>query len=123
MRKLLLMAVILLIPSFAFAGALSTLIEIARSQKEIAKDSRRETKNFEKVKKAIERKILTKGTSKKTIKRQYGEPVIGFDKKAGQKETWIYKSAASTFFEGEKIYLIFDDDGNLEEIKVVNQKK
>lgn len=123
MKTMLLLFFVLLFSPCAFAEGLSTLIEVGRGQAEIAKEAKEETKNFEKVRDAIGDGALKTGEPKDSIRKRYGAPVIEFVRDEKTKETWIYKKASSSFFDGNKIYLIFDDNGNLGEIKVVDQKK
>lgn len=110
--------------SLAYAeSGLSSLIEVGKSQKEIASALDQETKNFEKVRSDVVNGSLNKGIFRDDVKRKYGEPVIKFDKDRDNPETWIYKPANVSFFDGVKIYLKFDDKGILSEIKVSEAKK
>jgi hypothetical protein len=97
----------------AHAEGLDTLIEVSRSQAQIQKDYDRQTKAFESVKRAIEKGKLKSGESKGSIRSSYGEPVIVLEKGDASPEMWVYKSAASSYFGGEKIYLTFDKKGKL----------
>lgn len=116
-------AVIILLcaPFNVFADGLDALVEVGRSQGEIAKTLNQETKNFENVRRALEKGILKNGMPSDAIRKLYGDPVIEF--KEGAKVKWVYKAAESSFSDGLKIYLIFDGDGSLEEAKTVDLRK
>lgn len=102
----------------AHAEGLDTLIEVARSQGEIAKAYSAETKTYEGVKRAVEGGKIAKGDSKKAVLDRYGEPVVMVGDYGTDREKWIYKPAASDFFKGLKISLFFTKDGILDEISV-----
>jgi hypothetical protein len=125
MKKIFLTAFFLAFSSsgLTFAGGLDTLIEVARNQGEIAKSNKEETDNYGRVKRAIANGSLAKGTPKTQVRKLYGSPVVEFKDDNIGKEKWVYKDAGSSFFDGMKIYLIFDDAGNLEETKVFEKKK
>jgi len=104
----------------SFAG-LKKLIELGRNQAEIAKALNEETKNFNRVKEAIEDEELEEGMEGARIKKRYGEPIIDiFDKKRNVYK-WLYMPKTSTHFEGEKIYLYVDKDGLLAGWQLVEQ--
>jgi len=123
MRYFIVFLAILLSPCYLYAEGLSTLIEVGKAQADIAKEADEETNNFSNVKKGVEGGRLKSGQSKVDIRKQYGDPVIEFTKEQNGRETWIYKSAASSFFKGAKIYLYFDDNGILAEIKTAGSGK
>jgi hypothetical protein len=105
-------------PAFtAGAEGIDSLVEVGKSMADINAAMDRETKAFEIVKAAIDRGDIKKGLSKAEIRKQYGEPVIANDDFATKREKWVYKPAGSTFFEGIRIYLFFDDKGILDEVK------
>ncbi|MBL7071462.1 MAG: hypothetical protein ISS26_04755 [Candidatus Omnitrophica bacterium] len=92
---------------------LKTLMELGKSQGEIAKALKNETKIYDKVKKAIESGKLKEGEEAEAIRKNYGEPVIDvFDKKRDAIK-WLYMPATSSHFEGEKLYLFIDKDDKL----------
>ncbi|MDD5136037.1 MAG: hypothetical protein PHN63_01670 [Candidatus Omnitrophica bacterium] len=96
-------------------------MEIARAQKDAQKTYADETKAFKRVKAAIDSGAIKKGLSEKEVQNRYGEPVVNIADSATGREKWIYKPAEASFFSGIKIYLFFDKDKNLDEIKVVEQ--
>ena len=101
-----------------YAEGLGTLIEVGRSMADINTAMEKETKSFNRVKSAVDDGDIKKGMSKEDIRRRYGEPVIANNDSATRREKWVYKPASSTFFKGIRIYLYFDDKGNLDEIRV-----
>lgn len=102
--------------SFAGIGQLSA---IAASQADAQKEYQEETKAFERVKAAIDKGEIRKGQAKEEIKKLYGEPVVNTRESETRRDKWIYKPAQSSFFEGIKVYLYFDKNDRLDEIKIV----
>jgi len=123
MKKIVIVSAILLSCVYAFAEGLDSLIELARSKASAAKIAREETDNFENIQRAVTNGSIEKGQSRDLIKRRYGAPVINFPKEKNEKETWIYKPGDASVFDGPKIYLFFDDNGNLDGIKTVEAKE
>ena len=109
---------IFMIQGSARADGLNSLIEVGRSQGEIAKAYTEETRTYEGVKRAIEGGGIAKGKSKKEILDRYGEPVVMVGDYGTDREKWIYKPQTSDFFKGPKISLIFTKDGILDEILI-----
>lgn len=105
-----------------FAEGLASLIELGRNMDEMAKIERQETDNFDKVDKATKNKFIKIGQPKDLVRKEYGDPVIELKDGANGFETWIYKAAASNYFKGTKIYLVFNSEGLLNDIKVLDQK-
>jgi hypothetical protein len=106
--------------NFTYFSDNSTM-ELGSSQARIAKALKKETKNYNKVKKAIISGKLEEGTPGDKIKRKYGEPIIDIydEKRAANK--WLYMPATSTHFEGEKLYLFVGAEGKLVGWQLVNQ--
>lgn len=113
--------IILLLTTFAYAD-LKTLIELGKSQTAIAKALKEETKNYNKIKKAIIQEELEEGIEAEKIRKKYGEPIIDiFDKKKNAYK-WLYMPATSTHFEGEKLYLFVDKEDKLVGWQLVEQQ-
>ncbi|MDD5428268.1 MAG: hypothetical protein PHI58_03405 [Candidatus Omnitrophica bacterium] len=110
--------VFLLVCANCEAG-LGELRKIAAAQADAQREYKEETKAFERVKNAIDSGYIKKGQTKKEIKDRYGEPVVNTRETETRRDKWIYKPASSSFFSGVKIYLYFDRDDKLDEIKVV----
>lgn len=106
-------------PAQARAEGISSLIEVGKSMADISAAMDEETGVFNSVKEAIDNGSIKKGVSKSSIREQYGEPVIINDDSATKREKWAYKPATSSFLKGVRIYLYFDADGILNEIKEV----
>ena len=87
----------------------------------MAKALKKETKNYNKVKKAIISEKLEEGMSAEKIKKKYGEPVIDIydEKKSANK--WLYMPATSSHFEGEKLYLFIDEENTLVGWRLIEQ--
>ncbi|MBL7072595.1 MAG: hypothetical protein ISS33_02295 [Candidatus Omnitrophica bacterium] len=102
-------------------GGLKNLLNFARSRKGMIKELNQETKNYQKIKKAVKKGQLEKGMNASLVKKRYGKGVITLscDKNA---EEWVYKNADETYFNAEKIYLKFSADGKLTDWREVPQK-
>ena len=94
------------------------LIQAARSQSEIKSQYKEETRNFEKVKKAIESGAIKKGQSRADIQAGYGASVVSVKDLDGKREDCIYKPESSSFFKGIRATLIYTEQGILDEAKV-----
>lgn len=121
MKKNLIIIFILLFTAGAFAEGLDTLIDVGKHMKDVEQGYKEETKNFENIKSALDNGSLKTGEPKYSVRKKYGDPVIDLPKDANGPEKWVYKPASSSYFEGIKIYLYFDDVGNLKETKIINQ--
>lgn len=108
-----------LVASGTCEAGLGELRAIAAAQTDAQNTYKEETRAFERVKAAIGRGDIKKGMEKKEFKNRYGEPVVNTVDSETGREKWIYKPAKSSFFEGVKVYIYFDRDNKLDEIKVV----
>lgn len=120
MRNIVLISCVMLLASVfdCRAEGLDTLIELGKSQAQIQKQYAEETRNFERVKKAIESGVVAKGQSAADIKAKYGEPVVAVRNLDGKREDWVYKPQESSFFKGVRATLIFTQGGILDEVRV-----
>lgn len=120
MKKIIVLScVISLAAAFCcFAEGLGTLIELGKSQAEIQKQYKEETKAFEVVKKAITSGAIKKGQDKASVLAKYGKPVVIVNDLDGKHEDWIYKPADSSFFKGIRATLFFTVEGVLDEAKL-----
>ena len=80
------------------------------------------TKAYDAVKEGIEEGTLAVGESQDTIKKEYGEPVVVIPAN-GKFEKWIYKPGYVSHFDGVKIYLYFDNDRKLANIRSFSGKE
>ncbi|HEC69842.1 MAG TPA: hypothetical protein ENI31_06135 [Candidatus Omnitrophica bacterium] len=116
--KLRFLGIILLI-SFTGCVSLSSLkplIELGKSDKLKEKALKEETENFLRIKEAIEKEELKKGLSKEEFLKRYPAPVVIIPE--DNQEKWVYKRGESSWFEGEKIYLFFDNQDKLVNYKL-----
>jgi hypothetical protein len=95
---------------------INALLEVAKSQSKAQNQLEAETKYFNNLKTAVEEGRIKSGFSKAHIKRTIGPPVIIQDEDYGQR--WVYKPADATFFDNNKIYLYFNEEGLLTKYKV-----
>jgi len=98
-------------------GDIRKLTGIGDSLKAMDKVSAKEGKSYQKAKAFIESADIRQGLSKDALIKACGKPVV----KVADSLRWVYKPPSSTFFEGEKIYFIFNKDGNLLSWKQVYQ--
>ena len=122
MKKMKITALILIFvfmsAGYVRAEGLDALIEVGKSQAEIAKAYSEETKAYESVKRAIGGGAIVKGANKKSVFDKCGEPVVMVGDYGTDREKWIYKPATSDFSKGPRISLFFTKDGVLDEISV-----
>jgi hypothetical protein len=121
MKKMLFIALIIIFSSCLniYADGLGTLVEVGKDLAETQKAWAEQTQAFERVKQGVDSGAIRKGQSKSAISGNYGEPVITTLDKRTNREEWVYMPASSTFFKGVKIYLYFDKNDALDEIKAV----
>ena len=110
--------ILLVFSSASYGVGIGGLMSIARAQKDAQNTYEKETRTFERVKAAIDKGEIKKGQAKKEITSRYGEPVVNTVESETLRDKWIYKPAKSSYFEGIKVYLYFDRDNKLDEIKV-----
>ena len=79
---------------------------------------KQEAENYKKAKAFLYSPKIEEGLSKDFVLKECGEPVARVHDDA----KWVYKPPSSTFFEGEKIYFIFDQNDNLYDWKLMYQK-
>jgi formylmethanofuran dehydrogenase subunit D len=115
-------AIVLLLASVCAAEGLDVLIQVAKSQAEIKNQYEEETKNFKKVKVAIENGAIKKGQSKAEIQSRYGAPVVSVKDADGRREDCIYKPDTSSFFKGVRATLVYTEQGVLDETRVEDVK-
>jgi len=97
---------------------LDDLIDVAQGQSNMQKHYAGETQTYNGVKRALETGVLAKGRPASEIRARYGEPVVTLWDRDKNMEKWIYKSASSSFFDGEQVYLFFDKDCTLVETEM-----
>ncbi len=99
---------------------LEALIDFSKDRGRMIEDYNDETHNYVAVMEAFLDGQLVKGTSKDEVRKRFGSPVIELPDRGGASEEWVYKPAAVSFFDKEKIYLIFDKEGNLSEWETIH---
>ena len=91
---------------------LDTLLELKSEQGALDDTLAEETKNFDRLRNALEKKEIQKGDSKEAVRLKAGEPVVIYREKRRIK--WVYKEIG---FKGPKIYLFFNPAGKLSDYK------
>lgn len=121
--RIVIIALVILFPATWAYADLKTLMEVGKSQETIAKALKEETENYNKVKKAIISGELKEGMPAEKVRKKYGVPVIEIYDEQKSADKWLYMPAASTHFEGEKLYLFVDKEGKLVGWQLVGQPK
>ncbi|MEA3305701.1 MAG: hypothetical protein U9R52_02690 [Candidatus Omnitrophota bacterium] len=98
---------------------LKTLMKVGKNQAAIAKALKKETKNYNSAKDAIVSGKLEEGMPADKIRKKCGEPIIEIYDKKKNAYKWLYMPAASSHFEGEKLYLFIDKEDELVGWKLV----
>ena len=102
---------------------LRTLMAMSSDRGKMIREFNNDTKSFEKILKAISDSRIKKGDIADKIKKKYGEPVVIVpEDESGTLSRWVYKPGTESFFEGNKAYLIFDQEGHLEKFEVIPPK-
>ena len=103
---------------------LGTLMAMSGDRGKMIREFNNDTKSFEKISKAMNASRIKKGDTAKEIKKKYGEPVVIVpEDESGTLSRWVYKPGTGSFFEGNKAYLIFDQEGRLESFGVIPPAK
>ena len=98
---------------------LKTLMEVGKNQAAIARALKKETKNYNRAKDAVVSGKLEEGMPAGKIRKKCGEPIIEVYDKKKDAYKWLYMPAASSHFEGEKLYLFIDKEDKLVGWKLV----
>ena len=102
----------------AGGGNIDSLKDVGKSMADINAAMAEETRVFNAVKAGVDSGAIKKGLSKDLLRAQYGEPVIITNDTATNREKWGYKPATSSFLKGIRIYLYFDTNGMLDEVRI-----
>jgi len=105
----------------AFSDGLGSLAKVGKSQGEMGKTLACETRSYESVRKALESGSIKIGDDSTSVQKRYGAPVVIVQQNGGT-ERWVYKPAYASHFDNVKIYLSFDSNGLLYDIRAINKK-
>jgi len=121
MNKIIMYTAILLISITIWANTegLSSLAKVGKDQAKMERILRDETEAYQAIKKGIDKGSLTRGMPQDEILKKYGAPVVKL-KEVNDIERWVYKPGHMTYFNNVKIYLYFDDNKILTDIKVMS---
>lgn len=113
---------VLMFLSLLFAGCaklahmdqLLTLKAVSDEQAQMGKEIKRQDAKFERLVAAVEEGSISKYKDQKSVTGQFGPPIFTEKvEEAGQPlEVWVYRYAAQ-FFDSPKVYLYWDQIGNL----------
>ena len=102
---------------------ISSLMTLSKDRGAMEADYKKETKNYEAVREAIDKGALTKGMSGDEVSKKYGDAIMILSEADGGKTRWVYKLAAVNYFSGSKVYLFFNSTGELESWETVDPKE
>lgn len=102
---------------------LKSLIAYGKTQGDMKEDFNDETKAYRRVKEAIDHKELRKGESSEKIIKEYGSPTITLTEEGGDLVKMVYKPGKESFFDGNKVYLFFNDSDQLIMWEIVEAKE
>jgi len=122
MKKLILhITIVLLIPMIVggcsklkHMNELLTLKALSEQTEEMDKYVEEQGQDFEKLIEKVNNNELLVGVSSKKIQKKYGDPImVTTESESGQYlERWIYRYAVK-YFDSDKVYLYFDQEGKL----------
>jgi len=104
--------------SLMAGGELIKLKAIADSMTLQEQVLKQESENYKKAEGFINSPEVKKGVSSDFVLERCGKPVV----RLRDDMEWVYKPPASSFFEGEKIYFVFDQDKKLLEFRKTCQQ-
>lgn len=102
---------------------LKALIELSKSMGKSAEQLKEETRNYDRARKAASEGELKKGETVSRVAKTLGEPVVILSCEDTKAVKWVYKPGNATFFDYKKVYLNFDENGELVDWKVVDGKR
>jgi len=105
-------------PAVCRADGLGTLMQVGKSMDEIQRVYDKETAVYDRVKKAIDKGEIKKGLCQAAVLK-YGEPVAVVTDAVKNRQIWVYGPGTTDLLKKPKIRLSFDEDGALDEIKVL----
>ena len=93
---------------------LLTLKAISDEQKAMDKEVDKQDKKFKSLIAEIQKGTIKEYANKKSVIRKFGEPISieNMEKDVQLQETWMYRYCAK-FFDSDKAYLKFDQEGKL----------
>ena len=113
------LATIFLFTSKVYGTGIGELLHVSGEQKLFQKELNKETKSYNAIKDAIEKGKIKKGDSQESIEKRFGTPIIKMeDTKYAEK--WAYKPGDSSWSDGVKIYLYFNEENALQGLKIMN---
>ncbi len=120
MRKLVsvLVLVIVVLPIECHANALGALIQVGKSMDAIQRDYDRDTATYGRIKTAIDKGEIKEGLTQATVLK-FGGPVVIVTETIGKRQVWVYRPGTTDLLKKPKIRLFFDENGTLDEIKVL----
>lgn len=96
---------------------LQPLIDLGKNEKLKQEAYQEQSASFRRIKDYIDSDKIKEISSKEQALSTFGEPVITYFN--GNQEKWVYKDSGSSWFEGGKIYLFFDNRGILSDWEAV----
>ena len=85
---------------------IKSLMVLSKDMGQMKKELTEETRNYQNILKAADGDLLKEGERSFEIEKKYGEPVLVLDEPQYNRTRWVYKPGTSSYFEGEKVYLL-----------------
>ena len=101
---------------------LSALMDLGKDNKGKLKILNEDDRNYAKALSAVNMGKLEKGFTKENVRSIIGAPVLESDGKSDKRTVWLYKPGITSFFNGGKIYVVFDEDSKLSDWTIVKGK-
>jgi hypothetical protein len=101
----------------SFGASFTELLSLGENQAEVERSLENETKNYNKILKAIKNNIIKEGLLKDNILNEYGQPSVIVPGNKGSLKA-VYKPSYANYFDKEKITLFFNNDNKIQKIKV-----
>ena len=101
---------------------LKNLMQLSKDRGEMVKELNAETKSYDNIKKALDHGLLEKDSTEAEIRKKYGDPVITLHENRTEDVKWVYKPGTVSYFDEQKIYLVFNAEGKLVSWEEVNKE-
>ena len=92
---------------------LGALLKLSKDRSKMVREYKKETHSFNRMKKALEKGDIKPGEDARNVKRVIGDPTLEIKENDGIHTRWVYKPSDTSYFEGNKVYLLFDQEDKL----------
>jgi len=103
-------------------GWLGHLMQIGKARGDMEEELKKETESYRKIKKAIDQEHIKENERGQVISEKFGAPSIKLVENDKIHTRWVYKQGETSYFEGEKIYLFFNENNKLAGWEIIPAK-